>query len=104
MKFEFSSNFDLKNIPLFWKKIGELIDGGISDNEIEHIVTFANSIKDNSADVIQMSFSFQSETCTLAFAIKMDGISPTILMLSDSQPLINAITSKHNELCGELKV
>ena len=58
MDYEFSANCDLRNIAPFWKKIGDLIDGGISEEELAHIERFAYSVKDNSHDVIQMSFSF----------------------------------------------
>ncbi|KUM53570.1 hypothetical protein [Rheinheimera sp. EpRS3] len=104
MDYEFSANCDLRNIAPFWRKIGDLIDGGISEEEVTHIERFAYSVKDNSHDVIQMSFSFQSARCELAFAIKVDNQSPEMLILSDSQQLIDAITEKHHELCNELGI
>ncbi|MGR5150220.1 hypothetical protein ACQKP8_27220 [Photobacterium alginatilyticum] len=84
MNFEFSSNCDLENIAPFWKKIGHLIDGGISKEEVEYIRKFAYGVQNNSQDAIKMSFSFQSTKCELAFAIKIDDQAPHMFILSDS--------------------
>lgn len=95
---------DIQVFPIFWNKVGEIIDDGITEKEIKIICEFAEKIPENGTDALPMEILFRHQKIDLDMVVKKDYFAPDLYLFSSSSELIDLITQKHIEMCDELDV
>lgn len=98
---EASTNFDLSDLPSFFKRVGRILEAGFSEREQWDVVSRAQRLELDEEMTLDYSAIYQGVSIPLRIAIFMDDVASPNVYFYTGDNLAQAIAAEMNKYSQE---